>query len=162
LNGISSPKASATWQNAILYDDSWDPLSDYAPCQHLVPPIELINESVPFAKGAEQIVNIPVDIRGMGDVYINDLIQAAVIIKGINNAIRCKQATLLAIDACARPKHPNKPIPQEEMESRNKLEAEAGLEECKTIIGWLVDMQRLLLSLPVAWTAIIKEVIEQE
>jgi hypothetical protein len=52
------------------------------------------------------------------------------------------------------------------MESRNKLEAEAGLEECKTILGWLVDMQRLLLSLPknkfVAWTAIIKEVIEQE
>jgi hypothetical protein len=47
--------------NAILYDESWDPHSDHAPCQHLVPPINLIDESVPFAKGAEQIVNIPVD-----------------------------------------------------------------------------------------------------
>jgi hypothetical protein len=47
--------------NTILYDNSWDPISDYAPCQHLVPPIELIDESVPFAKGTEKIVNIPVD-----------------------------------------------------------------------------------------------------
>jgi hypothetical protein len=101
----------------------------------------------------------------MGDVYIDNLIQAAVIIEGTNNAIRCKQATLLAIDVCAWPKHLNKPIPRKEMEARNKLEAEAGLEECKTILGWLVDTRCLLLSLPknkfVAWTTIIKEVIKQ-
>jgi hypothetical protein len=70
--------------NTILYDNSWDSLSDYTPCQHLVPPIELIDESVPFAKGAEQIVNIPVDPQGTGDVYIDNLIQAAVIIEGTN------------------------------------------------------------------------------
>ncbi len=47
--------------NTILYNNSWDPDSDYAPCQHLVPPIDLIDEAVPFAEGAEHIVNIPVD-----------------------------------------------------------------------------------------------------
>jgi hypothetical protein len=75
--------------------------------------------------------------QGTGNVYINNLIQTAVIIDGTNNAIRCKHATLLAIDTCTQPKHLNKPIPCKEMEARNKLEAEAGLEECKTILGRL-------------------------
>jgi hypothetical protein len=101
----------------------------------------------------------------MGNVYIDNLIQTAVIIDGTNNAIRGKCTTLLAIDACAQPKHQNKPILCKEMEAHNKLEAEVGLEECKTILGWLADMRCLLLSLPnnklVAWTAIIKKVIEQ-
>jgi hypothetical protein len=151
--------------NAILYSNNWDPHSDYAPCQHLVPPINLMGDSISFAEGAERIVNIPVDPRGTGDAYIDDLLQAAVIIDGTNNTIRCKCATLLAIDACVRSKHPNEPIPREEMEAHNKLEAEAGLEECKTILGWLVDTRCLLLSLPnnkfVAWTAIIEEVLER-
>jgi hypothetical protein len=51
------------------------------------------------------------------------------------------------------------------MEACNKLEAEAGLEEQKTILGWLVDTPCLLLSLPnnkfVAWTAILDKVLEQ-
>jgi hypothetical protein len=148
-----------------LVDYSWDPHSDYAPCQHLVPPINLIDETIPFNEGTEQIVNIAVDPQGTGNVYIDDLIQTAVIIDRTDNAIRCKCPTLLAIDACARPKHLNKPIPSKEMEAHNKLEAEAGLEECNTILGWLVDTRCPLLSLPnnkfIAWTTIIKEVIEQ-
>jgi hypothetical protein len=151
--------------NAILHNDSRDPHSDYAPCQHLVPPIDLIDEAVPFAEGAEKIINIPVDPQGTGKVYIDNLIQTAVIIKGTENTIRCKCATLLASDACAWPKHLKKPIPRKDMEACNKLKAEAGLEEYKTILGWLVDTRCLLLSLPnnkfVAWTAIIREVIEQ-
>jgi hypothetical protein len=151
--------------NSILHNDSWDPHSDYAPCQYLVPPIDLIDEAVPFAEGAEQILDIPMDPQGMGNVYINNLIQTAVIIDGTDNAIRCKRTTILAIDAYARPKHLNKTIPRKDIEARNKLKVEVRLEECKTIFGWLVDMRCLLLSLPnnkfVAWTAIIREVIKQ-
>jgi hypothetical protein len=150
--------------NAILYNNSWNPHSDYAPCQHLVPPNDLIDEAVPFAEGTDQIVNIPVDPQGMGDVYIDDLIQTAVIIDGTDNTTRCKCATLLPIDVCTQTKNLNKPIPHKEMEACNKLEAEVGLEECKTILGWLVDTFCLLLSLPnnkfIAWTAIIKELIQ--
>ena len=85
------------------------------------PPIDLIDEVKPFAKGTEQIVNIPVDPQGMGNVYIDDLIQTTVIINRTNHALRCKCATLLAIDSCARPKHADKPIPRKDMEARNKL-----------------------------------------
>jgi hypothetical protein len=134
--------------NKILFDENWDPLTHYAPSQHLVPAMELLNASIPFAEGSDLIVGIPVDPRGTGDVYINNLIQATVIIDGFNNAIRCEQATLLAIYTCARLKHPNEPIPREDMEARNKLQAEAGLEEQKTILGWLLDTWSLLLQLP--------------
>jgi hypothetical protein len=61
--------------------------------------------------------------------------------------------------------HLNEPISRKDMEARNKLKADTGLEECKTILGWLVDTHCLQLSLPnnklVAWTAIITEVIER-
>ncbi len=36
--------------NTILYDGSWDLHSDYAPCQHLVPPINLMDDSIPFCQ----------------------------------------------------------------------------------------------------------------
>jgi hypothetical protein len=96
--------------------------------------MELLDASIPFAEGADLIVDIPVNLRGTGDVYINDLIQATVVIDGTDNVICCEQATLLAIDTCTRPKHFNEPIPQEDMEARHKLQAEAGLEEQK--LSW--------------------------
>jgi hypothetical protein len=115
--------------NAILFDRNWDPLTVYAPSQHMDPAMELMETSIPFAEGAELIVDIPVDARGTGDVYINDLIQATVVINGTDNAPRCECTTLLAFDTCTRPKPLNKPISQEDIEARNKLQAEAGLEE---------------------------------
>jgi hypothetical protein len=51
------------------------------------------------------------------------------------------------------------------MEAQNKLKEEAGLEEHKTILGWLLETQRLLVQLPenklVAWTNLITMVIGQ-
>jgi hypothetical protein len=57
----------------------------------------------------------------------------------MDNAIQCKCATLLAIDTCAHPKHPNKPIQRKDMEALNKLQAEVGLEEQKTMLEWFLD-----------------------
>ena len=45
-----------------------------------------MDDSIPFAEGSNLIVDIPVDARGTGDVYINDLIQATIIIEGTDNA----------------------------------------------------------------------------
>ncbi len=97
--------------NEILLDKNGDPLTNYAPSQHLVPAMELLNPSIAFAEDEDLIVDIPVGSRGTGDIYIDDLIQATVVIDSTDNAIRCEQAMLLAIDTCARPKYPNKPIP---------------------------------------------------
>jgi hypothetical protein len=51
------------------------------------------------------------------------------------------------------------------MEAHNKLQAEAGLEERKTVIGWLLDTRHLLVQLPknnfVAWTNLINAIIQR-
>jgi hypothetical protein len=113
--------------NKIQFDNNWDPWTNYAPSQHLVPAMKIMDAYIPFAEGADLIVDIPVDPRGIGDVYIDDFIQATIVINGTANAIQCKCTTLLAINTCAHPKHPNEPIPCKDMEARNKLQAEAGL-----------------------------------
>jgi hypothetical protein len=86
-----------------------------------------------------------------------------IVIEGTDNVIRCEGATLLAIDISARPMHIREPIPREDFEACNKLSSEAGLEEQKTVLGWLIDMRRLLLSLPnnkfLAWTEILSSVL---
>ncbi len=127
--------------NAILHNDTWDPTTLFAPCQHLVPPMTLMDDSIPFAEGAEQIVDIPIDPRGSGDIYIDDFIETTIVIKETDNVTRCERATLLVIDVSARPKHIREPIPHEDFESRNKLSVEAGLEEQKTVLGWLIDRE---------------------
>ena len=151
--------------NEILFDENWDPSEIHARCQHLVPTMKLLDDSISYAEGKELIVDIPVDARGTGDVYIDDLIQATVVIEGTDNAIRCERATLLAIETVARPKDEKEPIPREDMEARNKLEAEAGFEELKTVLGWLLDTRRLLVKLPknkfIAWSNIIREMIQR-
>jgi hypothetical protein len=83
--------------------------------------MELLDASIPFGKGTELIVEIPVDPQGTGYVHIDDLIQATVVIAGMDNATQCEHATLLAINICAHPMHPNKPIPHKDMEARDKL-----------------------------------------
>jgi hypothetical protein len=51
--------------NAILLSGDWDPSELFAPNQHLVPESELLEPDIPFAAGAELIVEIPVDPRGI-------------------------------------------------------------------------------------------------
>jgi hypothetical protein len=149
--------------NAILLSNDWDPSELFAPNQHLVPERELLEPDVPFATGAKLIVKIPVDPRGTHDVYIDNIIGLTVNIPGSNNIARGQAAALLAIDATARPNHPNEPIPRESMDTRDKLKAEAGLSETKIILGWSFDFRRLLISLPeykfIAWTTTINKLL---
>ncbi len=131
--------------------------------QHLVPPARSLDINIPFGEGQELIVDIDVDARGTNNRYIDDLISLVIEIEGSDNLLRCNRAPLLMFDTCSRPLDPNKPIPQEKMEARNKLESEAPLEETKVILGWLIDFQRLLIILLddkfKAWTTTIKKMI---
>ncbi len=117
---------------------------------------------MPFSIREELIVEIEVNPKGH-DIYIDDMIPLMVDIPGTDNLARCARAGLLAIHATARPKHPDKPIPREEMEARNKLSTEAGLEEEKIILGWHIDFCHLIISLPdnkfIAWMDSIKEIL---
>ena len=78
---------------------------------------------------------MPVDARGTADVYIDDTIALCVDVEGADNVDRLTQATLLAIHCAAREKHPDEPIPREEMAVLAKLIAETGANGVKTIFG---------------------------
>ncbi len=125
--------------NAILLSNDWDPGKFFAPNQHLVPESELLAPDVPFAAGAKLIVEIRIDPQGTHNVYIDDIIGLTVDIPGSNNVARGQAAALLAIDATARPNHPDEPIPRKSMDARDKLKAEVGLSKKKMILGWSFD-----------------------
>ncbi len=120
---------------AILHNNEWDPTTLFRRNQHLVPPARSLDINIPFGDGRELIVDIDIDARGTNNIYINDLILLVVKIEGSDNLLRCNRAPLLMFDTCSRPLDPNKPIPQETMEVRNKLELEDPLEETKVILG---------------------------
>jgi hypothetical protein len=71
----------------------------------------------PFGIGKELIVDIKVNPKGTHDIYIEDMIPLMVDIPGTDNLARCVAAGQLAIHVIARPKHPDEPIPREEMEA---------------------------------------------
>ena len=85
--------------NAILHEDSWDTYDLTAPHQHLVPERMLLDDSIPFAHGLELIVEIPIDPRGIHDIYIDDIINLTINIPGTDHVPCAKGAALLAMDA---------------------------------------------------------------
>ncbi len=137
-----------------------------SPYQTLVPHKLPLQDDIPFGEARKLAIEVPVDPRGQSDVYIDDIFALAVDVPGSNNTQRLESAPLLAIHDAARPKHETEPIPREEMPALNKLAAEAGLEEIKTILGWLFDFRRLLVALPenkyVAWKREIRRLIDSK
>jgi hypothetical protein len=73
--------------NAILQHDDWDPLTLFATAtQAHVPPKEVLPEDIPFGIGRDLIINIPVDPRGIINVYIDDFIGLTINLNNTNNA----------------------------------------------------------------------------
>ena len=68
------------------------------------------------------------------DVYIYDTCGLTVKEEQSDNILRLERAILLAIYVTSRPMDVNEPIPQEEMAMLNRLIADAGLEDKKTIL----------------------------
>jgi hypothetical protein len=122
-----------------------------------------MDDGMPIGIGKELIVDINVNLSETHDIYIDDMILFTVDIPGTDNLARCATARLLAIHATAQPKHTDEPIPREEMEARNKLSTEAGLEEEKIILGWHIDFFCLIIYFSdnkfIAWTDSIKEIL---
>jgi hypothetical protein len=101
----------------------------YAPNQHLVPQKITLNNNISFGQGKELVVDIPINPRGTHDIYIDDIICLILDILGTDHVAQGQAAALLAINTTTRPNHPSEPIPQESMDARDKLLAEAGLSE---------------------------------
>jgi hypothetical protein len=153
---------------AILHDEEWDPSSLASPSQKMVPlPLSTSSrksdDEEQLGVGRELIVDIPINDKGTHDIYIGDLVGLTLDVPGTNNLERGAGAHLLAIAATARPSHVEEPIPREEMEAINKLVAEATPEEMKVILGWLMDFNKLVISLPdnkyLAWSESIQVIL---
>jgi hypothetical protein len=151
---------------AILQDDDWNPSLTRAPNSNLVPKKKVMSDDVPFGIGRQLIVDVPVDPRGTTDVYIDDTIALCVDLENTDNDCRLENATLLAIEAAARPVHEAEPIPRENMAALAKLLAEAGLEESKMILGMFFDFRRMTVALPLnkhaAWSRDIALMMERK
>ena len=149
---------------AIILDAGWDPTSLCAPNGHLVPQILFMDNYIPFIEGKGMIIDVPVDARGTAVVYIDDTISLTLDVEDSNNVQRLEQATLLVIHFSAQEKHNDEPIPREEMAARPKLLAEAGAEEIKIIMGWILNFRTLTIAMPekkyVAWKVAILEILE--
>ncbi len=134
--------------NAILHSNHWDPFELIAPNQPLVPPRALLDYDIPFREGVELIVNIPINLHGLHNLYIDNIIGLMINIPGTNHVAHGQVTALLAIKATARPNHPNEQVPQESMDARDKLFAKVGVTEIKMILGWEFDSWHLRISLP--------------
>ena len=109
-------------------------------------------------------MDVPVDVRGIVGVYIDNTIALTVNVENSNNVKRIEQETILAIQCAARDKHLNETIPREEIAARAKLISEAGADEVKTILGWIWNFRTLSVALPenkfVAWRKSMLDVLE--
>jgi hypothetical protein len=151
--------------NTILHNDSWNPNNLSAPNQHLVPEQTLLNNDIPFGQRAELIVDIPINPRGMHDIYIDNIINLTVNIPRTDHVAQGQTTALLAIDATTWLYQLEEPIPCKSMDARDKQMAEAGLTKTKIILGWKFDLWQLRISLPknkfIAWTMNISTLLIQ-
>jgi hypothetical protein len=152
--------------NAILQHDDWNPLTLFAekPQAH-VPPKDVLPDDVPFGIGRDLIVDIPIDARGIVDLYIDDFVGLTVDLDDTDNATRLERAPLLGLTAVAREVSPFEPLPRDEMDARKKLIAETGLSETKMVLGWLLNFRTMTISLPenkyIAYSRAISDMIER-
>jgi hypothetical protein len=129
----------------------------------LIPPKKIVANNLPLGQARKLIINIPVDLRGKIDIYIDDTTGLTVNVPGTDNATCMEAAIPLTIEVAARPNDPNEHIHREPVIARNKLTAEGGLSETKMIVGWLFNFRTLIISLPdhkfIAWTAAIQKMV---
>ena len=93
---LAEPKCDLS--NALLHDDDWDPTTLASPSQHRVPQPNRDEEMHrPFGVGRELVVEIPINHRGIYDIYLDDIIGLTIDMPGTNNIERSAGAHLLAI-----------------------------------------------------------------
>ena len=122
-------------------------------------------DDIPFGVGKELVVDVPMDGCGMSECFIDDTYTQTVNLPESDNVLKAERAVLLAIETLARPIAVVEPIPRETMAAMAKLIAEAGMEETKIMLCWLLNLRTLEISLPnnkaIAWSQEIAEMLEE-
>jgi hypothetical protein len=100
--------------------------------------------SVPLAIAQPLSVPLPINDAPKSEVYIDDLFNCYL----HRDILRGSVILPFILNLLGRPPNPDDPIERDDVLSISKFLAEATPLAIKTILGWNVDMRRLLLSLP--------------
>ena len=148
--------------NDILACDDWDPREIHSAHAHLIPPPCFLDDEVPFAPAEPLQVDVPVNIHGKADCYVDDI--GSICLDLHDNVERCRQAVPLAIDLLGRPLDSTDSLPRDDLLAVKKLLGEGQLAECKTFTGWSIDTRRMLVSLPFGkfsvWSESIQSILD--
>ena len=98
---------------AILQEENWNPKFLRALGSELVRKKIILDDDVPFGVGKELIVDVPVDPKGIADVYIDDTIALGIDMHDSDNSLRLENEILLEIHTEARTIHAEETIPRE-------------------------------------------------
>jgi hypothetical protein len=150
--------------NAILQCEDWDPDELSSDMVDMYPPPVLLPEDIPFAPARSVIVDLPNDDKGKVECFIDDDVTI-----GVDDGSEvCRKRLIgcvpLALDATARPLALDEPLPRTLLLKKSKIIAEGGLEETKTVLGWLLNTRDLTIALPerkfTAWSRTIQDMID--
>jgi len=110
------------------------------------------------------MVDPEADEFGTADVFLDDIFSAIPQLDGDSPGDRGAQAALLALDVLGRPLLPDgESLPRDEVLAIDKAIAEGTPAERLIVLGWMINTQRLLISLSTdkftAWTADINNLL---
>ena len=148
--------------NDLLQDDTWDPDEVHGQFVPNIPTAKPPPDNIAFEPGLELSVELPDDIGGKADVYIDDIISCAVDCN--NNLKRLEVAPSTVLEAVAHNAEGETFIQRQHFISEDKNEAEGAAEEVKICLGWSINTRQLTVSLPehkyVAWHREISIILE--
>eukprot|EP00956_Cyclotella_meneghiniana_P041032 scaffold212472_cov70-Cyclotella_meneghiniana.AAC.2 len=151
--------------NDLTHCPHWNPTELNSPIHLAVPETKLLPHDIPFGAALEADVSLPEDQTAGTEGYIDDLATAVLVTKdNLAQVERAKSAVLMALHLQFRPhKGSEEPIKRPEAASERKLQAEGGLTEIITFLGWSINTRRFTIALPIekakAWSRAIESAI---
>lgn len=131
--------------NDLILCPDWNPSELHSPLQHLIPPPLRPTSHEPFAQAKPMSVTLPVNDKGLVEVYLDDIPPVCVDIG--DNVDRCNAAVPLAVHLLGRAKHHDEPIPRDEILSIKKILGEGQMAETKVFLGWELNTRSLSIRL---------------
>eukprot|EP00956_Cyclotella_meneghiniana_P033327 scaffold95026_cov46-Cyclotella_meneghiniana.AAC.2 len=154
--------------NDLIHCPEWNPSEIDSPIKTEIPNTTILPRDIEFGNALEADVTLPKDQTAGTEGYIDDLATAVLATKSnISQVERAKSAVLMALHLQFRPHGGDKePIKRPEAASARKLQAEGGLTEIITFLGWTINTRKFTIALPYekakAWSTSIQQLIDSE
>ena len=119
--------------NDTLQDETWDHTQVHSDYVEKIPKEIPLPDDIPYAEARQLSVELPDELSGKADVYIDDIISCTV--DEGSNLEHLKAAACTIIHAIAHKAKDETFLPQQEFIADDKNEAEGGPEEVKVCLG---------------------------